>query len=82
MQKLRKRAYQNGIQNGAGVQQSSTFGTSRDPCDLEAPWPSRARLEDPCDPADLPRRRPFQGRRALGKGARDVRRALIMGHGS
>ena len=44
MQKWRKRAYQNGIQNGAGVQQSSTFGTSRDPCDLEAPWPLRARF--------------------------------------
>jgi len=45
MQKGRKGAYQNGLQNGAGVQQSSTFGPSRDPWDRDAPWPLRARKD-------------------------------------
>ena len=45
MQKLRKGAYQNGFQNGARVQQSNTFGPSRDPCDRDAPWPLRARKD-------------------------------------
>ena len=27
------------------MQQSSTLGTSPDPCDLEAPWPIRARKD-------------------------------------